>query len=777
MHANNRLCLAASLIYGLAFGGIGLCGVRPTGTKVGLVQFDAVIELTSQVLFVNSVVFARYWVCPEYYAFAVVWTEPGGESVLNVKHVAVLSDANAFHHTDPLFPNVDRLNTAYPRPIGKRGPFKWTGGPYSSDELRFAEREALARRLYAQDLNEIDPDGQVTVKVRSSHAERSLSKLKLQTEAGMLRQLELFDAADEPLCQLKYEYDLPPNENPKIHKLIAELPARPEPVAVNQQLPVFQPGAPPRRQFVSELRYVYHKGGRTATVTYEDVQFKGRQLRLPVRIDVCITATGMPLRSARLYNFRQVQMTKQQVWDAARALAAVDPQYSTYRALAKRYLPEGIRPMRKSLVTIDPNDIAAIEALIAKYPVPEPLPSLHDRADISKLSHEEILILQRQHIEDLNRRKAQPGPPKLLIEPNDLRNIRYLQICYQKEAVALTRQLHDMAGRVPEEVQKRHAQVDRIHRALNRITTYHRKTTLPEDLPPELDSNDLAAIGQLKAYYSQRLDDDSAHIGRRFQASSILMRLDMISKDWAAFEQHLARHIRMLADQQLHKMSLDCGSIAMAVLTEAGQYKVANRVLANWTRHCLHNCEPNDILYFAASSLKAKRNPWALLSLADGLLKRQGLSQIQRYGALASRAICLNYVDQILANADQEDDIRQKATAQWVLSTVSRQQVTRDLDPAVQQAVRAWQSLGPAALDKAKPYSGSAEATLLPEPARQMIDPTPLQELSAMLDQIVRQRSTRAGQQPGATQPGPIQPGTRQPGARQSIPRQPLQRR
>jgi len=74
------LALAISFSFVLLLSGRSAAKVEPTGTNMGVVQFDAVIELNryspGSLRHDHTMIFARYWVARDYYSASVVWAEP-----------------------------------------------------------------------------------------------------------------------------------------------------------------------------------------------------------------------------------------------------------------------------------------------------------------------------------------------------------------------------------------------------------------------------------------------------------------------------------------------------------------------------------------------------------------------------------------------------------------------------------------------------------------------------------------------------------------------------
>ncbi|MBN1359054.1 MAG: hypothetical protein JW993_00610, partial [Sedimentisphaerales bacterium] len=358
---------AAAAAISLVISGIGLCRLGPAGKKVGVIQFDVVIELSNthvawdHGLFDPSTVwFARYWVCEDYYAVSVVWTEPHGMGDTNIKTLAVLSDKDGFRINNGLFPDWVPTNTTYAKPLGQRGPFQWGGGPYEVAEMRFAEAEALSRRVYAGDLESLQAPGKSTggiIDLKPGNdpegVRRKPAQLKVQAQAGRIESMDLLDHARQKLVGIEYEYDHS-GPVPRIAKLIADLPVRPEKLAIDANGTITtRDGKIPYHY--TDVDYVYHKGGRTSTVTYRDVTAGDVTLRLPVQVEVRRSDDKRLVRSAKLMNFKRVDLDKAAVWEAAKTYAYYTTEDWQVNQMVNKLSDRkaGLGPLK-----VDPNDLS-----------------------------------------------------------------------------------------------------------------------------------------------------------------------------------------------------------------------------------------------------------------------------------------------------------------------------------------------------------------------------------------------------------------------------------
>ena len=188
-------------------GGMAPGSLEPCGGDAGLIQFDAISELNLDWSgTTNIVVFARYWVRADYYAVSVLWTEPHGGG-RDLRSQRILSDETGFRMDDEHLSSWVPANTTYPKPVGERPAFRWAGGFYGAEEMRFAEAEASARRVYVRDLASVkDRDGVIDVDVSqdASGAARSLAHLKVQAKDNRIDSMELFDREQRLLARMEY---------------------------------------------------------------------------------------------------------------------------------------------------------------------------------------------------------------------------------------------------------------------------------------------------------------------------------------------------------------------------------------------------------------------------------------------------------------------------------------------------------------------------------------------------------------------------------------------
>lgn len=518
---------------------------------------------------------------------------------------------------------------------------------------------------------------------------------------------------------------------------------------------------------IPDVNYVSHKGGRTCTVTYEDVTLGETVVRLPAQVAVHRTEDRWPMRSARLMNFQRVELDKDGVWEAARAFGGLDDAYSTWRKLVERYLyhvPD-LGPLE-----VDPNDFALVRTLIAKYPVWEmpappqsprqtgrgPLPL--DPAEAAKelerrdqIRRQETAQWQQQMRKWQEKVDRMPRPPKRDIEPADARRIRQLRDHYRNILAPTTEERQTGRDRSPRSISaepgSKRAEIMELGRQLDGILRYHRAPVLPEDRPPQLSDADRVQIAELKRHYEKLVGEPDRGLGGRLKALHALTRLDLIVKDYDAFEQRVHSYWRMLDEAGLHQMVMAGGYRYIDSLIGAGQCEKANALLKHWVEKSAAANDADGVYRFCRS---IQGSPWANVQLLDRFLTRPGLSPLEQYEGLAVRAISLDNLDKALADREALQDESMAAQIRWVLTNTTRARVAAMVEPAVRRALAAWETLGPARLDEARPYS-SASVGAEQRNIFEMPDATRLQEVSAQLDQITRERSIQ--QTPPAPRP------------------------
>lgn len=793
-----RLWIAVALIALSAAAGIGFSQIQPSGRKAGLIQFDVISELNmltpSGPTYPNRVVFARYWVCEDYYAICMIWMEPH-PSIRNMGSTIFLSDEAGFRIDEEDQREFVPVNTTYAKPLGERGPSP-AGAALGSHpafvaQTRFAEVAAASRRVYASDLGSVKSqkpgtDGVIDVNVPRGPGvvTRKLAHLKVRAKDERIESMELFDNQKRPLGRMRYEYERDGN-TPSLTKLIADWPERPEKLAIDvnvvvtsSSIDVNTVGTPKsekkRINKTSEIDYVSHKGGRTATVTYKNVALGGKVLRLPMLVEVRRSDDKRLVRSARLMNFKQLDLDKAGVWQAAKAFGGFTGDDHALAQLVKKYLAEPVRT-RKPL-RVDPNDVAFVKRLIAKYPVPEVAmppeelragPRMKHRApDLDpEVGAQQTLMWKEADKRERAQRREQmkawreqvaktPKPKQMMVEPADAIVIR-ARIALYEEMLArpMTEQektIYHAQGwfmpppRHPSEDEQ---EISGLRSKLRRILNYHHAPRPPEKKPKTVDPDDFRLICQLQDHYNELATQQDRGLGERLKALDALTRLDRILRNYDAFEEHTTRYLQMVRGGGLVAMHMVGGYEKIEDLIEAGQFDKTDEAMRPWADKVAADNDADTIFRFVNMKARGPALSWASVQVLDRFLKRPGLSPVQRYEALALRAINLDEIDRFLADPEAGNN-DPGGVDQWILSTTTKAEIGKLVKTAILQAVSAWEALGPARLSEAKPYSTNGISGMQ-QNMMEAPDATRLQETSARLDRIVSQRFGQKGPAPG----------------------------
>src|SRR5262249_11202335 len=116
------------------------------------VMFDAVIELSPPHSKTYKVLFVRYWVQPSEYRIAVLWAEPQGRGLRFPIYPPGLNVVSAPAGFDVSHELVRNRDSHYQKPVGERNLFAYRYGDYQINDIRFADSEARADRIFRADI-------------------------------------------------------------------------------------------------------------------------------------------------------------------------------------------------------------------------------------------------------------------------------------------------------------------------------------------------------------------------------------------------------------------------------------------------------------------------------------------------------------------------------------------------------------------------------------------------------------------------------------------------
>jgi hypothetical protein len=313
------------------------------------VQFDAILELNAPLCRTHVGLFARYWVSPQFYRAAVVWAEPH-EGSLNFPiyppTLSVASDPNTLtinHQFQHIYDGVFR------KPFEPRGPFQHRFNAYALADIRFAEQEALAQRIYISDLKGFVNEGEMHEQIvdipsggGDARVARGVAQIRARRSQGRLDDLYLLDPNGRLLKSINYEYGDADNDSPLLRERVF-LAEHPIMVGFNRGGPTITISGATRQY--SRLETMLHEGGRQCIVDFGMQRIGRRSLSLPVRIVVYSGDQRQVLRSVRLYNFVACGPTADRVEAEARRYAGFDANDMGCREmLLKHWMkpPQGI---------------------------------------------------------------------------------------------------------------------------------------------------------------------------------------------------------------------------------------------------------------------------------------------------------------------------------------------------------------------------------------------------------------------------------------------------
>ena len=347
-----------TLSLGMLLGLTNYAPAEPTlaSDKVAMLQFDSIIELNAPLCRTHVVLFARYWVSPELYRMAVVWAEPHAGSLnfpIFPRSLNVASDPEAFrieHQFRHMYDGV------FPRPLSRRGPFLHKFNSYYFSDIRFAEQDALDMRIHNSDIGPLKKTGiyDINVPKMSDGSGQKPARLSVRAANGRLDELCLLDAEGKLLKSIEYEY----KDGGQLHKQSVLLPERPITVGFKGKGPTITIGG--EKHQYSQLETTHHQGGRKCIVDYQPIEIAGHTTTLPWRITVYSGDGNRILRSAKLYNFNQRQISTDQLEEAAKRFSFLDGDETMCREMLLKY-------WLKDPSEVDQADVKTLEQLQAHF--------------------------------------------------------------------------------------------------------------------------------------------------------------------------------------------------------------------------------------------------------------------------------------------------------------------------------------------------------------------------------------------------------------------------
>ena len=362
------IIMPGCLIIAVLMQSIAFARLELQGTNIGAVRFDAIIELNRYSPHSDrhdyTILFARYWVARDYYTAAVVWAEPQSTDLFfpaNPVGLSAVSNKQAFTVCQK---SNKKGPETYKKPMDKRGVLRHTVGVYPIGNIRFAEREALAQRLYAVDLREFMDENQVAegtsifnINAIDGNDIRDVAKVKLRSNGKRIDSMRLFNAEQRMLKDIRYEYETKGGKT-RLRKQTVVLPERPMKVGFNVgSMTVKLDG---KKYNFKDLEVKHHGGTRTCTVEYGLFRLVDREVSLPVQVTVREGKEGRVLRSVRMMNFQQIKLDAVGAEKTALRFSASTAYQHEYEKLRMKY-------WQKDPTEIEKTDVQIIEQLRSRF--------------------------------------------------------------------------------------------------------------------------------------------------------------------------------------------------------------------------------------------------------------------------------------------------------------------------------------------------------------------------------------------------------------------------
>ncbi len=281
--------------------------------QVDIIRFDAILELNAKYLGTTVLLFARYWVAPDFYNISINWAEPyiGNMNFpTNPIGLSISSNENIFSIYNQF---IENHNVSFSKPFGDRGVFRHSLNNYPFDNIRFAEEDAISSRIYKDDLkNTYEPNNskRQTVDIKNeiqdnSKIRRNLSKLDITINNDIIKDLFIYDNNGVPLKGIEYQYSTQ-NGKSLLKKQTALLPESRLMVGYNGKGATITLYG--EKHTFKELPGYHHIGGRECLVDYKVLKMDNNDISVPYNITVNRLDNNLMLRSAKLSNFVCLKM-------------------------------------------------------------------------------------------------------------------------------------------------------------------------------------------------------------------------------------------------------------------------------------------------------------------------------------------------------------------------------------------------------------------------------------------------------------------------------------
>ena len=328
------------------------------------VRFDTIMTHVSTERQNCVTIFARYWVNLYFYQMTIVWAEPQGRGLdfpVYPPSLTIKSDADIFslHHE-----TIERINQKFKKPTEQRDAvFRFMFGDYPVANLRYAEHEALAERLYRSDFEMLESVGSSKTNIVrlngvgdvGQHG-RIRSEILVGATNGRIDSLQFFDEKHKPYKNIVFHYEEARGVK-QLSRQIVSLQERP--IEVGFRGKGIKVGLNGVTNTFTELPGVQHKGGRTCVVDYESDKVGSNVLRLPVSIEVRNATNGNFLRSVKMHSFKPFDPSEPEAMPAIESFSNFTEDQSAHRNLMIKY-------WQKPLDQVPKVEAESIRALLTR---------------------------------------------------------------------------------------------------------------------------------------------------------------------------------------------------------------------------------------------------------------------------------------------------------------------------------------------------------------------------------------------------------------------------
>jgi hypothetical protein len=222
-------------------------------------------------------------------------------------------------------------------------------GDYPVSDLRFADSEAAAERVYTKDLQNAPSGGHLSLGPFKEGAQpRSATEVEVGGRTAAPGFLEVFGDDHRLLKRIDYEYS-ESGDAAHLQRQRVHLPERPVIVGLRDDgvTVTFRGTTRKYRDFAA----AYEKGGRYCLVDYQTVRWGSTEARLPARVEVRSSPDGPVLRTARFLDFQPTTYTAEQAQRAARDFVAPNLEFRRLEQLSKKYAPPSTNVLSESDLT------------------------------------------------------------------------------------------------------------------------------------------------------------------------------------------------------------------------------------------------------------------------------------------------------------------------------------------------------------------------------------------------------------------------------------------